>query len=216
MPWPDVHGPARAVLYTLIGASEPDLARELHDQGWQGSTLRPAGISPPMFTGAVRRRGMYTTSGTGSVWFGSPVPRIAAAILKGLATRKELRWGQATLAVRGKELEWPADHGSGRAEFRSVSPVLVKEESRFLLPGESRYLERLAGNLRHKADLLGLPSDVDVEVLDAGPRRIFEVAGAQRIGANVRVRITADPAVLGALYEWGIGLNTVQGFGWLQ
>jgi hypothetical protein len=31
--WRDVHGPARAVLYGLIGAKEPDLARQLHDEG---------------------------------------------------------------------------------------------------------------------------------------------------------------------------------------
>ncbi|MGH3165452.1 MAG: CRISPR-associated endoribonuclease Cas6 [Trebonia sp.] len=192
------------------------MARELHDQGWQGSTLRPVGISPPMFTGAVQRHGVYTTSGTGSVWFGSPVPPIAAVILKGLAGLKELRWGAAHLKVLGRELEWPPDHGSGLAEFITQSPVLVKHESRFLLPGDDRYLDRLVHNLRHKADVLGLPNDVSVEVMTTGPRRTFDVAGAKRIGANARLRLTAAPALLDALYEWGIGLNTVQGFGWIK
>jgi CRISPR-associated endoribonuclease Cas6 len=216
MDWRDVHGPARAVVYALIGACEPDVARQLHDEGWQGSTLRPVGISPPMFMGAVHRHGVYTTSDTGSVWLGSPVPRIAAAILRGLAGLRELRWGGTQLTIRGTELEWAPDHRSGQADFVSLSPVLVKKESRFLLPDDSGYVERLTHNLRHKADLLGLPNDVEITVLEAGPRRVFDVAGAKRVGSNARLRVTAAPALLGALYEWGVGLNTVQGFGWLQ
>jgi CRISPR-associated endoribonuclease Cas6 len=214
--WRDVHGPARAVLYTLIGVNEPDIARELHDEGWHGSTLRPAGISPPLFTGAIRHHGVYTTSGSGSVWFGSPVPQIAAALLRAVAELRELRWGGSRLVVRGADLEWPPDHSSGNAVFQSVSPVLVKSESRFLLPGDDGFVDRLTHNLRHKADLLGLPNEVCVEVLDAGPRRVFDVAGAKRIGANARLRITAAPVLLDALYDWGLGLNNVQGFGWVK
>ena len=120
------------------------------------------------------------------------------------------------MTVQGKELEAGPDYRSGHAEFVSVSPVLVKKESRFLLPGDSGYTERLTHNLRHKADVLGLPNEVDVDVLDSGPRRVFDVAGAKRVGANARLRISAAPRLLGALYEWGVGLNTVQGFGWLQ
>jgi CRISPR-associated endoribonuclease Cas6 len=150
------------------------------------------------------------------VWVGSPVPQISAAILKGLASLEELRWGGAVLAVRGRVLEWPDPYASGQAEFSSISPVLVKKDSRYLLPEDSGYVERLTHNLRHKADLLGLPNDVSIEVLAAGPKRVFDVTGAKRIGANVRLRVTADPALLSALYEWGAGLSTVQGFGWLQ
>jgi CRISPR-associated endoribonuclease Cas6 len=214
--WRDVHGPARAVLYALIGARDPDAARQLHDKGWEGSPLRPAGISPPLFVGAAQLHGAYTTSGSGSVWFGSPVPRIAAALLRALSDLGELRWGGARLAVRGTELEMTPDHSSGQADFPTVSPVLVKRESRFLLPGDDGYIDRLTHNLRHKADVLGLPNHVEVSVLDAGPRRVFDVAGAKRVGANARLRINAAPVLLDALYDWGLGLNNVQGFGWVK
>jgi CRISPR-associated endoribonuclease Cas6 len=216
MDWRDVHGPARAVAYSMVGTTAPDLARQLHDEGWAGSTLRPVGISPPMFMGAVSRHGVYTTSGTGSVWLGSPVPEIAAALLRGISGLRELRWGSAQLSVLGTDLEWPPDFGGGQADFTSVSPVLVKKDSRFLLPGEDGFAERLEHNLRHKADVLGLPGEVEVTVLDAGPRRVFDVAGAKRVGATARLRVAADPALLGALWEWGVGLCTVQGFGWLK
>jgi CRISPR-associated endoribonuclease Cas6 len=214
--WRDVHGPARAVLYSLIGAQEPDLARQLHDEGWKGSSLRPVGISPPLFMGAAQRHGVYTMSGSGSVWFGSPVPQIAAALLRAVSELRELRWGNSRLAVLGADLEWPPDHSAGNAAFETVSPVLVKRESRFLLPAEDGFIERLTHNLCHKADVLGLPNEVSVELLDAGPRRVFDVAGAKRVGANARLRITAAPVLLDALYDWGLGLNTVQGFGWVK
>jgi CRISPR-associated endoribonuclease Cas6 len=214
--WGDVHGPARAVVYRLIGRHEPVLARELHDSGWKGSTLRPVGISPPMFVGAAREHAAYTTSANGSFWIGSPVPEITSALVKGIAGEKELQWGKLHLAVRGVEFEAPPDHRSGQADFATMSPVLVKHDSRFLLPNDDAYAGRLAHNIRHKADLLGLPGDADIEVAECGPRRGFDVAGARRIGATVRVRISAAPALLDALYEWGLGLATIQGFGWVR
>lgn len=214
--WRDVHGPARAVFYALVGTSDPDAARQLHDEGWAGSPLRPAGISPPLFMGAAPRHGAYTTSGSGSVWFGSPVPRIAAALLRALSDLGELHWGGARFAVRGTDLEMTPDHSSGQADFLTVSPVLVKRESRFLLPGDDGYIDRLTHNLRHKADVLGLPNHVEISVLGAGPRRVFDVAGAKRVGANARLRISAAPVLLDALYDWGLGINNVQGFGWVK
>jgi CRISPR-associated endoribonuclease Cas6 len=217
--WPDVHGPVRAVAYSLIGSKNPELARELHDAGWRGSPLRPVGMSPPVFRGAPRKPGAYMTSADGSLWLGSPVPDIAVAMLRAaadLTSRTSMRWGRSTLAVKGVQLGDLPDHNSGQAVFESATPVLVKHEDRFLLPGDPLYLDRLSHNLRHKADLLGLPADHETEILDAGPRRRFEVAGKPRIGATIRVRVTAAPALLDALYDWGLGLLTIQGFGWLQ
>jgi CRISPR-associated endoribonuclease Cas6 len=216
MSWRDVHGAARAVIYGLIGDADPLLAEELHRAGWRGSKLRPVGVSRPVFAGAARLQGRYTTSGRGSVWLGSPVPDIAAALVRGLARRKELRWGGVCLAIHGMQVEGIPDHQCGEAEFTSVTPVLVKHENRFLLPGDTHYLDRLSHNVRHKADVLGLPREVAVEVLHAGPRRRFDVSGGFRVGADMRLRVRAAPQLLDALYDWGLGLENIQGFGWLR
>jgi CRISPR-associated endoribonuclease Cas6 len=216
MPWRDVHGAARSVVYGLIGDADRSLAEELHRAGWQGSGLRPVGVSRPVFAGAGRGQGKYMMSGRGSIWLGSPVPDIAAALVRGLAGRSELRWGAAALAVRGVQVEDAADHGCGEAEFTAVTPVLVKHENRFLLPGDAPYLACLSHNLRHKADLLGLPRDVRAEVLEAGPRRRFDVPGGFRIGAEARIRVSGAPSLLDALRDWGLGLENIQGFGWLR
>ncbi len=216
IPWPQVFSPARGVAYDLIRAQDEALAAELHDHGYAGSSLRPLGLSSPCFRGAGRRTGVYGASGDGSVWFGSPVPRVAAALLAGVAGRSDIRWGTVPLRVRGVQLEPVPDHSSGEAVFSTVTPVLVKFEDQFIHPDHPQYVERLCHNLRHKADVLGLPGEVEVEVLSHGYPRKFLVQRAPRHGSIVQLRVRASSVLLDALYEWGLGLNTNQGFGWIR
>ncbi|WP_239380182.1 MULTISPECIES: CRISPR-associated endoribonuclease Cas6 [unclassified Frankia] len=216
IPWDQVFSPARGVAYDLIRAQDEALAAELHDHGYAGSSLRPLGLSAPRFRGAGRRTGVYGASGDGTVWFGSPVPRVAAALLAGVAGRTELRWGTVALRVRGVQLEPMPDHSRGWADFSTVTEVLVKFEDRFIHPDHPRYAERLCHNLRHKADLLGLPGDLEIDIVSYGPARKFLVQRAPRYGSTVQLRVHADPVLLDALYEWGLGLNTNQGFGWIR
>ncbi len=212
-----MYGPARGIVYDLLRSQDAVLAGELHDKGWAGTPIKPVGVSPPFFQGVTRRQGVWGASGAGSVWLGSPVPQIAGCLLAGLAGRSEIRWGSTRLTVRGVRLEAPpAGFESGTAEFSARSPILVKREGRFLLPDDADYLERLTHNLRHRADALGLPNGVEVEVLEAGPRRRDEVQGKMRIGATAKLRVRAAPELLQSFYEGGIGLNCVQGFGWLR
>lgn len=213
LPWADVHGPARGVVYELLRSQDSGLAAELHDSGWLGHPLRPVGISPPLFSGTKARRGVYTTSSNGSVWLGSPIPRVAGCLLAALSGCTELRWGGVKLAIKGLQLESAPDHSSGVGVFEAVSPVLVKHGDRYLLPGEPHYEDRMLHNIRHKADVLGLPSAAGLTVLEAGPRRRFDVQGAARIGATVKTEVRGAPALLDALYYWGLGLCSIQGFG---
>lgn len=216
LPWRHVHGVAHAVVYNVIGDQAPHLATQLHDQGWANSTLRPVGISPPVFVGAPRKPGAYMMSDHGRIWFGSPIPALAASLLAGVTARRELRWGSVTFAIKGAQLEpLPAEESS--AVLVTRSPVLLKtKEGWYLLPGDDGYLGALLANIRHKADLLGLPGDSEAELIDAGPRRQFEVSGGQRIGATAKVRITADPRLITALQDWGLGLYNIEGFGWIR
>src|SRR5260370_29974772 len=146
MPWRDVHGPARAVVYGLIKRRDPGLAAELHGSGWLRTGMRPVGISPPLFVGATARRGVDNTMGRGSVWMGSPVPQIAAALLPAAAGCGEISWGSVTLGVKGVHLESTPDHRSGEAVFTSISPVLGRHEDRLLLPDDAVVTARLGHN----------------------------------------------------------------------
>ncbi|SNQ48629.1 CRISPR-associated protein (fragment) [Frankia canadensis] len=137
-------------------------------------------------------------------------------MLAGLAGRKAIQWATLNLPIRGIQIEAAPDHQAGETVFSTRTPILVKWESRYLLPDHPRFLERLSHNVRHKADLLGLPADNEMEVVSAGPPRKFLVKGAPRHGCTAELRIRADPALLDALYDWGLGLATNQGFGWIR
>ncbi|HEY0698874.1 MAG TPA: CRISPR-associated endoribonuclease Cas6 [Micromonospora sp.] len=216
LPWKYVHGVAHAVVYSVIGDQAPTLAAQLHDSGWQGSSLRPVGISPPVFVGAPKKSGAYMMSPNGRIWFGSPIPAVAASLLAGVASRRELRWGPVTLTVKGAQMEQTVSTDCS-AVLETRSPVLVKaREERYLLPDDDGYVPALLANIRHKADVLGLPGDAGIEVLSAGPRRRYDVSGGIRIGATATVRLDADPRLISALREWGLGLSNIQGFGWVR
>ncbi|THJ75289.1 CRISPR-associated endoribonuclease Cas6, partial [Candidatus Frankia alpina] len=209
--WDDVFTPARALAYDLIRGQDPELAEELHERGYAGSSLRPLGISSPQFRGTRKSRGTYATSADGSLWLGSPVPRVAAALLAGIAGRQTLRWASLRLALRGVQLESTPDHKAGEALFSTRTPILVKWEDRYIHPDHPHFTERLSHNLRHKADLLGLPAGNDIEVISSGPPRKFLVQRVPRHGSTAEIRIRADSTLLDAIYDWGLGLGTNPG-----
>jgi CRISPR-associated endoribonuclease Cas6 len=141
---------------------------------------------------------------------------LAASLLAGVTSRQELRWGPVVLSIKGTQLE-PFASQESPAVLATRSPVLVKAgESRYLLPNDTGYVDALLANIRHKADLLGLPGDAELEVLAAGPRRRFDVSGGIRIGATATIRLRADPRLTTALREWGLGMGNIQGFGWVR
>ncbi|MFJ6140705.1 CRISPR-associated endoribonuclease Cas6 [Kitasatospora sp. NPDC092286] len=218
MRWDDLHGAARGVVYQLLRGQDEALAQALHDGGWRGKPLKPVGVAGPLFMGAPHRKGVYTTSRDGSVWFGSPVPEIASVLVRALASCEELVWGATRLRVRGVAVDMDAvlPTGEGPVELETVTPVVLKYEGRNLLPGDEHYVDRLEHNLAHKADVLGLPAPRGLRVLEAGPRRRFTVRGAPRIGARVRVVMEADARFANAVRSWGLGLDTIQGFGWVR
>ncbi|MFI6163912.1 CRISPR-associated endoribonuclease Cas6 [Micromonospora haikouensis] len=217
LPWKYVHGAAHGVVYSVIGDQDPELATQLHDGSWAPpGSPRPVGISPPAFLGARRKPNAYMMSSNGRIWFGSPIPALAASLLAGIASRRELKWGPVTLTVKGAQLE-PTAGPESSVVLETRSPVLVKaKEDRYLLPDDDGYVGTLLANIRRKADMLGLPGDAALEVLAAGPRRRFEAYSGIRIGAAATVRLDADPRLIGALREWGLGLSNIQGFGWVR
>jgi CRISPR-associated endoribonuclease Cas6 len=159
---------------------------------------------------------VYGTSAEGTVWFGSPVPQIASALITALSSCKEIPWGATRLRVRGLAIDVAPTAKDGPVELETVTPVVVKHESRDLLPDDEHYVDRLTHNLVRKADVLGLPAPRGLRVLEAGPRRRFTVRGAPKIGARVRISMEADARFVEALRSWGLGLDTIQGFGWVR
>ncbi|WP_198545944.1 CRISPR-associated endoribonuclease Cas6 [Actinacidiphila yeochonensis] len=86
-----------------------------------------------------------------------------------------------------------------------------------MLPTEMEWPAYMQGNLRRKAETLGLESDVELEAVTwVGPKRSFRVGGGSKPGAAVEVELSGAPETLRALWSWGLGQANSAGFGWVR
>jgi len=212
----DVFGPARELIYALIRNHDSELARTLHDHGWMGASLRPVGATCLQFPEGTAPSGAYRTPRRAAVWFGSPVPTIATAMIASLRTQRELPWGKELLTIRTVAVDVDEPSASGQVELQSTTPVLLKYESRYLDADDPRFLDRLEHNLARKADLLRLPRPTHVVMTEAGPHKPYRVQKVTLRGAVIKVRMKADAEFVRAIRSWGLGLNNNLGFGWVR
>lgn len=227
VPWHSVLRPGRSVLYDLLARGAPDLGRELHDVGFGPYRMVPFGYSAPVFPGVPRRRGAYAAGGHGLVEAGSPVPGIIEGWARALAGRELIDWGGVALRVRAVVPVDPPEFASGRARMRTVTPVVMKGSGRddngvratrqaWVLPGEPEFAAYFAGNLRRKAETLGLDPDVELEAITwVGPKRSFAVSDGLKPGAAVEAELRGTPRTLQAIWSWGLGQANSAGFGWV-
>ncbi|WP_218022275.1 CRISPR-associated endoribonuclease Cas6 [Nocardia amamiensis] len=188
--WDDVLAPGRALAYTLLKGSAPELGAALHNSGYGPHGMAPFGYSAPMFPAARKRPRVYSAGGPGVLEIGSPLPEVVEAWAKALLIMPVIAWGPAAFIVDQVELAEPPVFASGRAVFRTSTPVVMKGSGKdgsgvrrtrqaWCLPGEPEWDFYLQGNLRRKAETLGLDPDVTLEAVTwVGPKRSFAVQGA--------------------------------------
>lgn len=225
IPWEELHRPGRALIYSLLTDADPQLAEEIHARGWGPRRMAPFGFCPPVFPAAPRVRARYAAGGAGWMEIGTPVPRVAHALVTALTRRRVIDWGGTALHLRRLDLHAPPPTlATGRATWTTTTEIVIKNPGRgglvWLLPGDSGWEGRLGRNLRRKAETLGLPADVTVlRALWSGPRRAHVVAtgnDGRKTGARARVTLRGHPRVLAALWCWGLGEATGAGFGWID
>ncbi|WP_246264714.1 CRISPR-associated endoribonuclease Cas6 [Acrocarpospora pleiomorpha] len=219
--------PGRGFCYDLLAKGAPELGKRLHDQGLSPHGLVPFGYSGPVFPTAPRRRGAYTASGRGYVELGSPLPEVIAGWSVALIGCRLIDWGGVALRVHGISLVEGGDFASGRARFRTRTPVVMKGSGRddsgeritrqaWVLPAEPEFAAYLQNNLCRKAESLGLEPLVQLEQITwVGPKRSFAVGGGLKPGAAIEVQLTGEPHLLHALRDWGLGQANAAGFGWV-
>jgi CRISPR-associated endoribonuclease Cas6 len=129
--------------------------------------------------------------------------------------------------VNGTDLVEPPEFGSGRVSFRTTTPVVMKGSGKgddgtrttrqaWLLPQDTEFPAYFAQNLRRKAATLGLGDEIHLEAISSvGPKRSFAVKGGKKVGATVQVDLSGEPAILRALWSWGLGQGNAAGFGWV-
>lgn len=226
IPWDDVLRPGRGVVYHLLDRSWPELAGRLHGQGFGRHRMVPFGYGAPVFPGARPRRGQYAAGGGGTWELGSPIPGVASAAMEALAGQAMLGWAGIPLRVGRMTLMAPPPFDSGRAEFRTCTPVVVRalvparagvdRRRADLLPYEDGFVAAFEHNLRHKAETLDLEPDIAVERLTwVGAKRSFAVKEGRQVGAPIGVELRGSPVLLRALWCWGLGQANSAGFGWI-
>jgi len=227
LPWPSVLRPGRSLLYDLLAHSAPELGLQLHDNGFAPHGMVPFGHSAPVFAQASRRRGAYAIGGHGLIEAGSPIPEILQAWATALATRDLIDWGGVAMRVRNVTAVEPPIFSTGTARLRTVTPVVMKGSGRddngvrvtrqaWVLPTEPEFPEYFVGNLRRKAETLGLDSDVELDSITwVGPKRSFAVSDGLKPGAPIEVELRGAPQTLRAVWSWGLGQANSAGFGWI-
>jgi CRISPR-associated endoribonuclease Cas6 len=227
LPWASVLRPGRSLLYDLLAHSAPDVGRRLHDGGLGPHGMVPFGHGAPVFPDAARQPGTYAAGGHGIIEAGSPVLEIVEAWASALAGRELLDWGGMALHVRNVVPLDPPEFAAGRARFRTLTPVVMKGSGRdgdgarrtrqaWLLPTEPEFPAYFAGNLRRKAETLGLDPGVELEAITwVGPKRSFAVSDGLKPGAAVEAELRGAPETLRAIWSWGLGQANSAGFGWV-
>ena len=227
LPWANVLRPGRSLLYDLLAHSAPDVGRRLHDGGLGPHGMVPFGHGAPVFPDAARRPGTYAAGRDGVIEAGSPVLEIVEAWASALAGRELLDWGGVALRVQNVIPLDPPEFAAGRARFRTLTPVVMKGSGRdgdgvrrtrqaWLLPTEPEFPAYFAGNVRRKAETLGLDPDVELEAITwVGPKRSFAVSDGLKPGAAIEVELRGAPQTLQAIWSWGLGQANSAGFGWV-
>ncbi|MGW2397142.1 CRISPR-associated endoribonuclease Cas6 [Kitasatospora sp. NPDC001664] len=215
------------MVYDVLGRVAPELGSRLHEKGQGPYGMAPFGHSAPVFPAARRKPRRYAAGGAGVVEFGSPVPEIAQALAAGFAERELLDWGGVALRLTGVSVVAPPEFADGRAVMRTATPVVMKSSEQgegsalgprgaWVLPTEPEWPAYFQGNLRRKAETLGVDTGVSLESVSwVGPKRSFAVGQGAKPGAPVEVELTGAPETLQALWSWGLGQANSAGFGWV-
>jgi CRISPR-associated endoribonuclease Cas6 len=224
IPWPAVLAPGRALAYSLLHRSAPQLGATLRANGYGQHRVVPFGYGAPIFQAAPAQRGVYTAGGKGTIELGSPLPEITDAWLAALARWPVIDWGGVRLEVDDVHQVEPPGLDAGQATMRTETPVVLKTaggdaRSPWLLPGEPGWAEHLVVNLGRKTDTLVLPDVTLRRVTWVGHKRTFVVGSAGqglRPGAPAEVALADDPRSLQAIWSWGLGQSNSAGFGWIR
>lgn len=228
LPWRHVQPPGRGLFFSALSRTAPVLGKMLHDAGFGAHRMKPVGYGWPVFPGAKRIPDFLAIGGRGVVEFGSPVPEIMDALARDLMQRDVIDWGGATFHIEDLSVLTPPPFATGRARLRTTTPVIMKGSGKddsgvrrtreaWLMPGDNPEWRRyFQGNLRRKAETLGLDPQVSLEqVLWIGPKfSVHDVRGIKP-GANVEVEVTGAPETLRALWSWGLGQSNSGGYGWI-
>lgn len=225
-----------AMVYQVLSLTAPDFTKRLHDAGYP----HLAGPDFKFFTfstlwagkGKTKvQKGMLKFLTDSLLWrFDTPVPVVATLMAEGLLAKGNVRVGPLVMSVEEVLDEPPPDFSSGTACFTCISPLVASlaDETlghRYLSPGESRFWQVVAENLRKKWQTLhGQPATGHVEfcpdhhyLASRNTGKLITLKGNNVIkGHLVPFKLTAPPQMIHLGYSAGFGSRNSLGFGMVE
>lgn len=237
-PFPINHqGLLAGLVYHLLGVSDPDYARFLHDEGYRPADDRAQRFKLFTFSWLHARRRRVTGGtlylGPGPVdWFlSSPVHDFLVHGTTGLlAAGSVLRVGPAELPIVGIE-SLPAPVFGNVAHFTCLSPIVATlprpdGSTQYLRPCDSdAFSEAVRRNLLKKHALIhGGPPRNDTLRLDFkaaylakdtkhGGTKKITIKNTDHIGAFAPLTLTGSPELIQTGFTCGLGGKNSAGFG---
>ncbi len=174
-----------------------------------------------------KERGVFQTGETLSLRFSTGDPLLGAEILTGLASLKDrvFQYETYSLVVERVEALPEAHIRTPRVRFRTLGIAVLTDPGKdahdrdqwFVLPGDRRFSEVFAIRARERYRLiLGSPYNGPLQI----SMRRWKADHAHHYegvrGFRGTLDVEARPEMLQFLYQYGIGVRTGQGFGFVD
>ena len=223
-----------ALVYRLLGSSDAEYARFLHDEGYAGEQDGSRRFKLFVFSNlrSPRRRLEKETVWLGPgplAWLvGSPVEAFLKHCATGLLASGALSVAGATVPIESVESA-PAPSFGPTARFTCLTPIVASEPqadgpARYLRPADGEFSEAARRNLIRKHRLVhGRPPEDDRLTLTFDPDHVARHShgGTKKItykeidiiGAFVPFTLEGSPELMRTAWECGLGEKNSMGFG---
>ncbi|MCS6964412.1 MAG: CRISPR-associated endoribonuclease Cas6 [Thermoflexus sp.] len=218
----------RGLAYTAMARGLPQVAHQLHEEGWshpEGRRYKPLTYS---WLHGLRPNGSgLWAEGTVTWWASSPIPAVVEALALGLLLEPEVRLGPYPVMVERVEVESAPDFRETMT-FTALSPITISTGERrgdgrlvkrYLSPEEAAFGRALAENLRRKAAAFyGRELRGELEIQPHPPYRskLVRIHDTDIRGWLFSFTVSGDPELIRLGYEAGFGEHTASGFGMVR
>jgi len=157
-----------------------------------------------------------------TLYFASAVEKITYDLVQSLIKRRGLCLGENRVSlISVKVLNPPTFEKSGI--YQTLSPISVystKDKKRFFTPKDDEFERLIKENIRKKYMILTgkLLEEFDFIIRPIGRYRqaFVRYKGGVKEGTEGKFFIECEPAVMGKIYDTGIGANNSAGFGMIR
>lgn len=227
IPWNYLHY-LHAFTYSSMLKIEPDLARFLHERGFnvEGHIYKLFNFSLLYPKRAEKGEDGLKMTPPILWWISSPLTEVIESLATFLLQENKVKIKNSLLEVERIEIE-ENPNLEGKSLFKTLSPIVVstgvkvkdKLEHKFLSPEDKKFWEIAKVNLLRKAKALRLKVESDelyFEPTGNWRSKLLEVQGTKVRAFDVEFWAEGNPELLQVAYDCGLGERNAQGFGMIK